>query len=162
MTIDAYNECVRRYADFLFRFILKHCRHEEDARDIVQNAFEILWNKKAAVDESNAKAFLFKVGYNNMIDTFRKNTKMMYVEDLPAEARIDRKPNESGLKEILNVALNRLPEIQKSAVLLRDYEGYNYAEIGEILNISESQVKVYIHRARVSLKNYLVSIDTVV
>jgi len=42
--------------------------------------------------------------------------------------------------------------------LLRDYEGYSYEEIGEMLNLSESQVKVYIFRARQSLKEYLISI----
>jgi len=45
--------------------------------------------------------------------------------------------------------------------MLRDYEGYDYAAIGEITGLSESQVKVYIFRARVFLKEYLVSIDNV-
>ena len=68
----------------------------------------------------------------------------------------------SDLKEILDEALDRLPEIQKSLILLRDYEGYSYEEIGEITGLSESQVKVYIFRGRMALKNYLVSIDNLV
>jgi RNA polymerase sigma-70 factor (ECF subfamily) len=52
------------------------------------------------------------------------------------------------------LALNNLPGIQKSAVLLRDYEGYDYKEIGEILNLNESQVKVYIFRARKILRAF--------
>jgi RNA polymerase sigma-70 factor (ECF subfamily) len=40
-------------------------------------------------------------------------------------------------------------------ILLKDYEGYSYQEIGEIMNLSESQVKVYIHRARLQLKDKL-------
>lgn len=51
-------------------------------------------------------------------------------------------------KELLDKALEKLPEIQKSIILLRDLEGYNYKEIGEILNLGESQVKVYLFRAR--------------
>jgi RNA polymerase sigma-70 factor (ECF subfamily) len=47
-----------------------------------------------------------------------------------------------------------LPQIQKSAVLLRDYEGYDYKEIGEILELNESQVKVYIFRARKNLRTF--------
>ena len=66
------------------------------------------------------------------------------------------------LLEILHEALDKLPEIQKTVVLLRDYEGYNYAEIAEITTLSESQVKVYIFRARQALKEYIKRMDLVV
>jgi len=68
----------------------------------------------------------------------------------------------SDLKEVLDEALNRLPEVQRSVVLLRDYEGYSYEEIGEITGLNESQVKVYIYRARVFLKNYIGQIERVI
>lgn len=68
----------------------------------------------------------------------------------------------SDLSDVLNTALNRLPEIQRSVVLLRDYEGYSYEEIGQITELTEAQVKVYIYRARVALKEYLVSVDKVI
>ena len=67
----------------------------------------------------------------------------------------------SDLSEILNEAVSRLPEIQRSVVLLRDYEGYSYKEIGDITLLSEAQVKVYIYRARVFLKNYIGKMDLV-
>jgi RNA polymerase sigma-70 factor (ECF subfamily) len=57
--------------------------------------------------------------------------------------------------------LSRLPEIQKTVLLLRDYEGYNYDEIGEMTNLSSSQVKVYIFRARKSMKQYIGKLDLV-
>jgi RNA polymerase sigma-70 factor (ECF subfamily) len=59
------------------------------------------------------------------------------------------------LSEVLEEALNRLPAIQKQVILLRDYEGYDYKEIGKITDLTESQVKVYIFRARKSLKAYI-------
>jgi RNA polymerase sigma-70 factor (ECF subfamily) len=46
--------------------------------------------------------------------------------------------------------------------MLRDYEGYDYEQIGEITGLNESQVKVYIYRARVAMKDYLVSIENVI
>jgi RNA polymerase sigma-70 factor (ECF subfamily) len=46
--------------------------------------------------------------------------------------------------------------------MLKDYEGYSYEEIGKIMDLNESQVKVYLHRARVQLRNYLVRIENVV
>ena len=62
----------------------------------------------------------------------------------------------------VNEALNKLPEIQRTVILLRDYEGYNYSEIGEITGLSESQVKVYIFRARNFLKNYIGAMENVI
>ncbi len=160
MTINDYNFCVTAYADHLFRFIFKHTQHEENARDVVQNAFEILWKKRDEVEMEKAKSFLFSVAYKNKIDQFRKQSKVNLVDEFSAQTKIINE-HKSGLKDALEKALNTLPDIQKSCVLLRDYEGYDYKEIGEILNLNESQVKVYIFRARQSLKNYLVSIETV-
>ena len=66
------------------------------------------------------------------------------------------------LQQVLHNAVNRLPEIQRTVVLLRDYEGYSYEEIGEITGLNESQVKVYIFRARAYLKSYIGSLEKVI
>ena len=63
----------------------------------------------------------------------------------------------SNVKKVLERALATLNDLQRSLVLLKDYEGYSYQEIGTITSLSESQVKVYLHRARIQLKEYLVS-----
>jgi RNA polymerase sigma-70 factor (ECF subfamily) len=68
----------------------------------------------------------------------------------------------ADLNEILHEALNRLPEQQKTSVLLRDYEGYSYKEISEITGLSEAQVKINIYRGRVALKNYIGKIESVI
>jgi RNA polymerase sigma factor (sigma-70 family) len=65
-------------------------------------------------------------------------------------------------RKILEEALSRLNETQRSLVLLKDYEGYSYEEIGQITGLNESQVKVYLHRARIQLKNYLVKPENVI
>jgi RNA polymerase sigma-70 factor (ECF subfamily) len=59
------------------------------------------------------------------------------------------------VKEILDKCLESLPPIQRSILLLRDLEGYDYKEIGGILDLTESQVKVYLFRARQKLKDKL-------
>ncbi len=160
MTVAEYNQCVEEHADGVFRFILKNIKQEADAQDIVQNAFEILWKKHDEIASEKAKSYVFTVAHNNMIDQLRKNKRMDYKAEMPE----DRKTvgnSYTGLQEVLQVALDRLPDVQKQAVLLRDYEGYKYEEIGEILNLSESQVKVYIFRARKALQQYLTSIEHV-
>jgi len=68
----------------------------------------------------------------------------------------------SDLKQVLREALDKLPEIQKSVIMLRDYEGYSYEEIGQITGLNESQVKVYIYRGRNTLKEYIGSIENVI
>jgi RNA polymerase sigma factor (sigma-70 family) len=67
----------------------------------------------------------------------------------------------NNIKKILENALSRLSDMQRSLVLLKDYEGYSYEEIGQITGLNESQVKVYLHRARLQLKNYLVKPENV-
>jgi RNA polymerase sigma-70 factor (ECF subfamily) len=96
-----------------------------------------------------------------MLDYIRKDGKQSPLTDSHERSAGSSKNQYSDLNEILHQALDRLPEIQKTVVLLRDYEGYNYDEIGEITGLSESQVKVYIFRARTALKEYLISMDFV-
>jgi RNA polymerase sigma-70 factor (ECF subfamily) len=160
MTEKEYNECVNQYADNVYRFIVKNLRHEEDARDIVQTAFEKMWRNRESVETAKSKSYLFTVAYNQMIDHIRKNKRIQLKEDFADDGRAQI-PTGANLKKTLMEALNRLNETQKSLVMLKDYEGYSYEEIGEIMGLNESQVKVYLHRARLTLRNYLVSPENV-
>lgn len=160
MTEREYNQCVNQYADNVYRFIVKNLRHEEDARDIVQTAFEKLWRNREAVETEKSKSYLFTVAYNQMIDHIRKNKRIQLKDDFSEDGR-SQHTNTSNLKKTLMDALNRLNETQKSLVMLKDYEGYSYEEIGVIMSLSESQVKVYLHRARLTLREYLVSPENV-
>lgn len=161
MTEKEYNQCVREYADNVYRFILKNLRHEEDARDVVQTAFEKLWVNRDKVDLISSRSYLFTVAYNQMIDHLRKNKRISLREEFREESRVYDHPVHNTRK-VLEEALARLNETQRSLVLLKDYEGYSYEEIGQITGLSESQVKVYLHRARIHLKNYLVKPENVI
>jgi RNA polymerase sigma factor (sigma-70 family) len=160
MTEREYNECVNQYADNVFRFIVKNLRHEEDAKDIVQSAFEKLWRNKDMVENAKCKSYLFTVAYNQMIDHLRKVKRITLKDEFNAEAKVHYQPV-NNMKKALQEALNRLNEVQKSLVMLKDYEGYSYEEIGQITGLNEGQVKVYLHRARLALRNYLVSPENV-
>jgi RNA polymerase sigma factor (sigma-70 family) len=160
MTEREYNECVRNYADNVYRFIVKNLRHEEDARDVVQSAFEKLWRNRQEVEEGKSKSYLFTIAYHQMIDHIRKMKRIQLKEEFTDESRVYDRPA-NNLKKVLEEALSRLNETQRSLVLLKDYEGYSYEEIGQITGLNESQVKVYLHRARIQLKNYLVKPENV-
>jgi len=154
MTEKDYNESVLLYADNVYRFIVKNLRHTEDAEDIVQSAFEKLWIHKDNVEPSKAKSYLFTVAYHLLIGHTRKAKRISLQESFENDTQTAYQENKA-LKKVLHDALATLNETQRSLVLLKDYEGYNYQEIGEIMNLSESQVKVYIHRARLQLKEKL-------
>jgi RNA polymerase sigma factor (sigma-70 family) len=155
-----YNIAVEQYADNIYRFALKHLKNEMSANDIVQETFMKVWDKHPTIDFTKVKSYLFTTAYNCIMDWFKKEKKSADFELVDKNLAQD-KPAEFDLKEILNKALDTLPEIQKTVILLRDYEGYSYDEIAEITNLNESQVKVYIFRGRQQLKNYLKDIELV-
>jgi RNA polymerase sigma-70 factor (ECF subfamily) len=160
MTEKEYNDCVSSYADNVYRFIVKNLRNEEDAKDIVQTAFEKLWRNRKEVDSGKSKSYLFTIAYHQMIDHLRKISRIQYLDRLKEDSKSYERPSQN-IKKILEEALARLNETQRSLVMLKDYEGYSYEEIGKITGLNESQVKVYLHRARIQLKNYLVSPENV-
>ncbi|HRZ41191.1 MAG TPA: RNA polymerase sigma factor [Bacteroidales bacterium] len=161
MTTAEYNLCVDQHADSVYRFILKNLRDSEKSRDVVQEAFTRMWEKVDTISFEKSRSYLFTSAYHLMIDTIRKDQRSVSMYDV---RRSPEAPDRqwTDLKEILDEAVTRLPETQRSALLLRDYEGYSYKEIGDILALNESQVKVYIYRARMAMKDYLVSADLIV
>jgi RNA polymerase sigma-70 factor (ECF subfamily) len=161
MTVEEYNQAVNLYADGVFRFVLKNIKDQEKARDIVQDSFEKLWMHKRTVDSAKIKSYLFSTAYHRTIDVIRKDQRQKRYDDLqlPDEGHNQQY---SDIGEVLNQAIRLLPEDQRSVLMLRDYEGYSYKEISELTALNESQVKVYIYRARVFLKNYIGKLDVLV
>ena len=161
MTVREYNRSVEEYSDSVFRFIRSNLKDEERANDIVQDSYEKLWRNVTEIEYPVVKSWLFTTAYHAMIDIIRKENRMTALED-SFENEWTSESQYSDLNEILHLALERLPENQKSLVLLRDYEGYSYKEIGEITGFSEAQVKINIYRGRVALKNFIGKIETVI
>lgn len=160
MTLKEYNISVDQWSDAVYRFVLKNTRDKEWAEDIVQDAFAKLWENRKSVDSDKVKSWLFTTANRVLIDQVRRKQKQG--EWTEAQEPSHSAGHYSGIEEVMQMALNKLNEIQKKVVLLRDYEGYDYTEIGEITGLSASQVKVYIFRARKVLKDYLVSVDKLI
>jgi RNA polymerase sigma factor (sigma-70 family) len=159
MTVREYNRSVEEFADSVYRFIRGNLKDEERANDIVQDSYEKLWRHVAEIEYPVVKSWLFSTAYHVMIDIIRKEKRMTNLEPVHENEMI-YESQYSDLNEILHDALERLPEQQKTAVMLRDYEGYSYKEIGEITGLSEAQVKINIYRGRIALKNYIGKIET--
>jgi len=161
MTTAEFNQCVDDHADGLYRFILKNMRDEDEARDVVQDSFEKMWRNHEQVDGNKAKSYLFTIGHHTMIDRIRRKKHVSDFTEVNEESLFHTEQY-SDLKQVLNHAVNLLPDVQKAVITLRDFEGYSYQEIGKITALSESQVKVYIYRARIFLKEYIGSMERVI
>ncbi|MBI3501086.1 MAG: RNA polymerase sigma factor [Bacteroidetes bacterium] len=161
MTVNEFNQCVDLHADNLYRFILKNVKDKDKAKDVVQDTYEKLWLKVSDVPSTNAKSYMFTTAYRTMIDMFRRDKKQANMDEADMQEMKYHTKQYTDLKKVLNDAVELLPPIQKMVVMLRDYEGYSYEEIGEIAGLTESQVKVYIFRARAFLKNHIGKIENV-
>ena len=158
MTEKEYKLCVDNFADSVLRFLVKNNKDMDSAKDILQDTFTKLWEKKIDVDYLKAKSYIYTTAYHTMLNNIKYNS----LKDNIPITQTNTTNSYNDLNEVLNEALERLPQIQKSTILLRDYEGYAYKEIGEILTLSEEQVKINIFRARVKLKEYIGSIDNII
>ncbi len=161
MTVKEFNRSVEEYSDSVYRFIRANLKDEERAGDIVQDTWEKLWRNVAGIEYPVVKSWLFTTAYRTMVDIIRKESRMTSIEETDHHDFLSE-TQYSDLNEVLHLALERLPEHQRSLVLLRDYEGYSYREIGEITGMTEAQVKINIYRGRVALKNFIVKIESVI
>ena len=161
MNRSQYNTCVDKYADGLFRFVLASLRNRMEAEDVVQDSFAKVWERRHQVDYDKAKSYLFTTAYHLLVDLTRKRRQETAVDEL---FQIPEKGTNAypDVNEILHKAVATLPEAQRTAVLLRDYEGYSYQEIGDITGQTEAQVKTNIFRARTALRNVIKSMDNLI
>lgn len=150
-----YNTAVKEYSRNIFRYVYKCIKDEDEAKDIVQDCYLKLWTHRANVNPDKIKYWLFTTAHNTMLNHLKKSSKVVPMEGL---SNIDpfEVPNDGfDLKGLIDKSLDLLPQVQKTIIILRDLEGYNYNEIGEMLDLSESQVKVYLFRARQKMKESL-------
>jgi RNA polymerase sigma-70 factor (ECF subfamily) len=154
IAVEVYNQAVKAYTTSIARFLYKSLRDQEAVDDIVQDCYLKLWQHRDKVNPDKIKSWLFSVAHHAMLDYLAVASMKVKLEHSAHTLRVYQK-NEFDTKAIIEKALGELPPLQKSILLLRDLEGYDYKEIGEILELSESQVKVYLFRARQKVKNYI-------
>ena len=155
MNKNDYTNVVKEHQVRLFRFALNFLGSSDDARDIVQDVFEKLWLHVDNVDHEKVKSWLCTCTHNAMINFIKRRARVDYMQSVQLQevSVSDRFEFESN--EIIEKTVGMLPPLQKSIVLMRDLEGYSYEEIGNVLNLNPSQVKVYLFRARMKVKNQL-------
>ena len=156
MTTHEYNKTVDEWSDRVFAYVLKLVKDREMAEDFVQDIYEKLWKKVDEVSYEKAKSYLFTSAYHAVIDwSRREKLKRNHAKTELSDVKKDEQDHSKELQVLIDKGLNLLSEQQRQLILLRDYEGYSYDEIGEMTELSEAQVKVYIFRGRKQLKEFI-------
>lgn len=153
-----FNNAVNTYGKGLLHFVCSNLKDMDESRSIVQDTFETLWLKRDQIITDSIKSFLFTVAYRKTIDYLRKHRFTEMVPDLNTEAL---HAHDDGTKDLVHKALKQLPDLQRQLIELRDLHGYDYKEIERIMDLKESQVKVYLFRARQSLKTIITQLEAV-
>lgn len=150
-----YNIVVKEHSNNLYGYAIKFLRDTEDAKDIVQDVFEKLWLNRSNVEFAKAKSWMFTTAHNAMINFSNKKGRIQLTNEIMMYEKGSVTPNSFESNQVVDRAVGILPPIQKSIILLRDLEGYSYKEIGDMLELSDAQVKVYLFRARKKIKKQL-------
>ncbi|MBO6516979.1 MAG: RNA polymerase sigma factor [Bacteroidia bacterium] len=157
MTINEYKTVVGELGPRLLQFADYQVGSIEVAKDLVQESFIVLLDKRENVEPAKAKAFLYAVLTNKTRDHFKLKKKQVEVQDYH---RIEEdKQAKLDSKELVKLALSKLNERERDLICLRDLEGYAYDEIAEKMELSLTQVKVYLFRARKALKNEIIKLE---
>lgn len=157
MTINEFKKSVDEYGPRLLQFAMRHTGDIECAKDLVQETFIVLMGKIETVEPDKSKPFLFAVINNKIKDFYKLRKTTTEVKDFHKTS--SAQATEYEQREIVNIALSKLEPREKQLIILRDIEGYNYEEIAVSTNLSLSQVKVYLFRARKAFKEQVIKME---
>ena len=161
MTPELFKKEVLPLQRKLYSYSLRLLGNPEDAKDAVQEVFIKLWKRRETLEEYRSlEAFSMRVTRNLCLDRL-KAKKPEYIEEktlhlvrtsesTPAEL-LEIKETDVRVKEIISA----LPENQRSVIHLRDIEGYEFKEMGEILNMDLNNIRVLLSRARKAVRKDL-------
>jgi RNA polymerase sigma factor (sigma-70 family) len=151
--------------DKLFRYAYNILGNVMAAEDVVQEVFIKVWTKESEIqDIENKEAWCMTVTRNLALDKLRKKKYHLEpVEEHYAIADGTMNPYEAlqsdDIMTVIRTAMNELPADQQQVIHLRDVEGHSYKEIADLTGLTIEKVKVYLHRARITLRQKLSNIE---
>lgn len=154
-----YQQTIKEHRQRIYSFVYYSLRAKEDAEDVTQEVFIKLWQHWQKIDHIKVGGWLMRVAHNAVVDHVRKqkpsNDGIDHYADVelqPVEDADGKDIDRARVKEGLMGAIRELDEPFKSILIMRDIQGLSYTDIQASLDFSESQVKVYLHRARRKLR----------
>jgi RNA polymerase sigma-70 factor (ECF subfamily) len=160
MTDLEYKTTFDTYQDRLIGYVMKNTNDIELARDLSQEALLKLWNNRLKVPVEKVKSWLFTVTKNIMLNYIKRQKKFERINP-DCDVKDETVESEFDKKTIILKELKTLDKKSQRLLILRDVHNLSYSELGERLKLSESQVKVYLFRARKKLKDKLMFIKNV-
>ena len=157
----SFRTTVLPLSDRLFRLALRITMNRAEAEDVVQDTLLKVWEQRSQWEQINSlEAFAIAICRNRALDVLKRagrNTKSLdEVDDVQSPAfNVQSSIEAREQLSLVRRLMDSLPELQRTIMLLRDIEGKTYQEIAQTLDISETQVKVYLHRARTKIKEGL-------
>ncbi len=171
--VAAFEELIDAYQKKVFNLALRIIGNYDDAADLAQETFVRIFKAISNFKEqSSFSTWIYRITTNVCLDEIRKrkNKKVVsldediHMDDGDMKRQVvsdDPGPDEAAEREevrrVVNNAINKLPEDQRSVIILRDLHGMSYEEIAKILDLPGGTVKSRINRARLALKNVLSS-----
>jgi len=160
MQTEEFNILVTNLKDKMYRIAFRVVRDHEEARDVVQDALVKIWKKRDLLENvDNKAAYCMTITRNMGIDKIR--SRKMQTSDI--SERFDIQSNNANPERIavgkdefaiIKAFINKMPDNHREVLELRDIEGYSYKEISSITGNSIEKVKVYLHRARMKIKEH--------
>lgn len=160
MQKDQFRKQVLVHKDQMYRLAKRILRNEEDAKDIVQDSFLKLWDKRKVLGNiKSIKSFSMTMVRNACIDHIRKHRPETDKEQ-QIMARSDHQNPEKQLEVSdqlyrVRAIINNLNEQQREVIQMREIEGLDYDEISEITGLSSNHLRVISSRARKEIKMQL-------
>ncbi len=162
----SFRTTVLPLSDRLFRLALRITMNRAEAEDVVQDTLLKVWEQRNEWEQIDSlEAFALTICRNRALDVKkragRNNTSLDKIDSVqPSIFNLQSSIEEREQLSLVRKFMDELPEVQRSIMLLRDIEGKTYQEIAQTLDISETQVKVYLHRARTKIKERIWTINT--
>ncbi len=156
----AFNEIIKRYRKNLIVFIQKYIKDKDIAEDLSQDVFVYVIIHKQNYDFNYSfKKYLYIIAKSRAINYINKSKREVYLsesfEELTDNLELDDILINHTNKEEIEKAMLKLKEDYRTVIYLKDFEGLSYKDICERLSKPMPQVKVLLHRARISLKKIL-------
>ncbi len=154
----SFQTTVLPLSDRLFRLALRVTMNRAEAEDVVQDTLLRVWERRSEWGQiDNLEAFAIATCRNRALDVAKRAGRNTVPLDKVEGSHLSASGTQRTLEAREQLSLVRrlmdsLPELQRTIMLLRDIEGQSYGEIAKELGISETQVKVYLHRARTKVR----------
>lgn len=156
---SAFKKFFEKHHSYLYHFLLKKGISEQQAEDLVQQAFVMIWEKRAQIDETKSlKAFLFRIAYTRMLNVFRDSKKFDENADLTTEEETSTPEKSMETQELgkaIEDSIASMPEKRQAVFRLCFIQEFTYKDAAEFLDVSVKTIENHMGLALKELRGKL-------